>query len=191
MVCLNILSICLFGWRVFCAFCTCLSVVVFPHIFMSFFARVPSHCKWQSRDYWNSYSEVSKTLAKFPRCCKSQRRNTPTNPNIVMTSEFNWIYMYVYPGSPRPNKECSLGWSMKRIPLLTMGKVWSAWRLGLPNYSVESLRLAFTRACGASMKRTLGHNTRRHASCPPDRCLAGGMFELQPWFLLKPDMMTC
>ena len=35
-----------------------------------------------------------------------------------------------------------------------------------------SLRLAFTRACGASMKRTLGHNTRRHASCLLDRCLA-------------------
>lgn len=96
--------------------------------------------------------------------------------------------------------------------LLTMGKVWSAWTSWVPvcgsfcwDYPMQianlnlfarlrfgqflSLRLAFTRACGASMKRTLAHNTRRPASCPPDRCLAVLNVSCSPDFLLKPDML--
>ena len=59
--------------------------------------------------------------------------STTRSYSQLFTSKLSWnlpsIRCKLYPGSPRPNKEWSLGWSMRRIPYYQWAKfgLWTSW----------------------------------------------------------------
>lgn len=73
-----------------------------------------------------SYCPIRK---KTPRVCHRMiDENSSSIYRYIDIDIYIERYRYMYPGSPRRNKEKPLGWSMYQgFPILLRGKVWSNW----------------------------------------------------------------
>ena len=76
-----------------------------------------------------AYGRGSRSVCFFWRISRWSciSRNAPNKK--VVSNHSDGCKLYIYPGSPRPNKEWSLGWSMWRIPYYQWAKLglWTSW----------------------------------------------------------------